>query len=75
MANKPVLFYGIEAIANAGIRDIGIVVGETQARKSERLSATDRNGAFVSSASNRTRRAASPMPSRSASRSSERIRS
>ena len=31
VANKPVLFYGIEAIAHAGIRDIGIVVGETQA--------------------------------------------
>jgi glucose-1-phosphate thymidylyltransferase len=31
VANKPVLFYGIEAIAAAGIRDIGIVVGETQA--------------------------------------------
>ncbi|MBW3608409.1 MAG: glucose-1-phosphate thymidylyltransferase, partial [Actinobacteria bacterium] len=30
-ANKPVLFYGIEAIAAAGIREIGIVVGETQA--------------------------------------------
>src|SRR5688572_3965492 len=29
--NKPVLFYGIEAIAAAGIRDIGIVVGDTQA--------------------------------------------
>ncbi|MEV7009719.1 glucose-1-phosphate thymidylyltransferase [Streptosporangium sp. NPDC051022] len=31
VANKPVLFYGLEAIAAAGIRDIGIVVGETQA--------------------------------------------
>jgi glucose-1-phosphate thymidylyltransferase len=31
VANKPVLFYGIEAIAAAGIREIGIVVGETQA--------------------------------------------
>jgi glucose-1-phosphate thymidylyltransferase len=31
VANKPVLFYGIEAIANAGIKDIGIVVGDTQA--------------------------------------------
>ena len=31
VANKPVLFYGIEAIADAGIRDIGIVVGETHA--------------------------------------------
>lgn len=31
VANKPVLFYGIEALADAGIRDIGIVVGDTQA--------------------------------------------
>jgi glucose-1-phosphate thymidylyltransferase len=30
IANKPVLFYGIEALAAAGIRDIGIVVGDTQ---------------------------------------------
>ncbi|GLW99537.1 glucose-1-phosphate thymidylyltransferase [Microtetraspora sp. NBRC 16547] len=29
VANKPVLFYGLEAIAAAGIRDVGIVVGET----------------------------------------------
>ena len=29
VANKPVLFYGIEAMAAAGIRDLGIVVGET----------------------------------------------
>jgi glucose-1-phosphate thymidylyltransferase len=26
VANKPVLFYGLEAMANAGIRDVGIVV-------------------------------------------------
>jgi glucose-1-phosphate thymidylyltransferase len=31
VANKPVLFYGIEAMAAAGIREIGIVVGETHA--------------------------------------------
>ena len=31
VANKPVLFYGIESLAAAGIRDIGIVVGDTQA--------------------------------------------
>src|SRR3712207_6627680 len=31
VANKPVLFYGIEAIAAAGIQQIGIVVGDTQA--------------------------------------------
>ena len=31
VANKPVLFYGIEAIRDSGIRDIGIIVGETRA--------------------------------------------
>ena len=31
VANKPVLFYGIEAMAEAGLEDIGIVVGDTQA--------------------------------------------
>jgi glucose-1-phosphate thymidylyltransferase len=31
VANKPVLFYGIEALVEAGIRDIGMVVGDTQA--------------------------------------------
>jgi glucose-1-phosphate thymidylyltransferase len=31
VANKPVLFYGIEAIAAAGITEIGIVVGDTRA--------------------------------------------
>src|ERR1700749_3964239 len=29
VANKPVLFYGLEAIAAAGVTDVGIVVGET----------------------------------------------
>jgi glucose-1-phosphate thymidylyltransferase len=31
VANKPVLFYGLEAMADAGIREVGIVVGETGA--------------------------------------------
>jgi len=31
VANKPVLFYGIEALVEAGITNIGIVVGDTQA--------------------------------------------
>lgn len=31
VANKPVLFYAIEALAAAGIREVGIVVGDTQA--------------------------------------------
>src|SRR5947207_13262505 len=30
VANKPVLFYGIEYMAAAGITDIGIVVGDTR---------------------------------------------
>ncbi|MET9785564.1 glucose-1-phosphate thymidylyltransferase [Streptomyces canus] len=29
VANKPVLFYGLEAIAEAGISEVGIVVGDT----------------------------------------------
>jgi glucose-1-phosphate thymidylyltransferase len=28
VANKPILFYGLEQIADSGIRDVGIVVGE-----------------------------------------------
>jgi glucose-1-phosphate thymidylyltransferase len=31
IANKPVLFYGLEAMADAGIRQVGIVVGDTAA--------------------------------------------
>ena len=30
VANKPVLFYGIEALRDAGIVDIGIIVGDTR---------------------------------------------
>ena len=30
VANKPILFYGIEDLARAGIKQIGIVVGETR---------------------------------------------
>ena len=30
VANKPTIFYGIEAIVKAGIKDIGIIVGETK---------------------------------------------
>jgi glucose-1-phosphate thymidylyltransferase len=30
VANKPILFYGIEALVASGIRDIGIVVGDTR---------------------------------------------
>ena len=30
IANKPVLFYGLEALAEAGVTDIGIIVGDTR---------------------------------------------
>ena len=29
VAGKPILFYGLEAMADAGIKDVGIIVGET----------------------------------------------
>ena len=29
VANKPILFYGLEALRDAGVRDVGIVVGAT----------------------------------------------
>ncbi len=29
VANKPVLFYGLEALAEAGIREVGVIVGDT----------------------------------------------
>jgi len=29
IANKPILFYGIEAMADAGIKEIGIIIGDT----------------------------------------------
>jgi glucose-1-phosphate thymidylyltransferase len=43
VANKPILFYGIEDMARAGIRDIGIVVGDTRA---EIMAATGDGSAF-----------------------------
>ena len=39
VANKPILFYGIEALAASGIHEIGIVVGDTR-RRSATPSAT-----------------------------------
>jgi len=30
IANKPILFYGLEFIAKAGIKEVGIIVGETK---------------------------------------------
>lgn len=47
VANKPVLFYGIEALIAAGIRDIGIVVGDTRSEIQEAAGDGSRWGAGV----------------------------
>jgi glucose-1-phosphate thymidylyltransferase len=47
VANKPVLFYGVEALVQAGIRDIGVVVGDTQAEIRGALGDGSRFGANV----------------------------
>lgn len=47
VANKPVLHYGLEALVGAGIRDIGIVVGDTQAEIRESVGDGSRWGARV----------------------------
>ena len=47
VANKPVLFYGIESLVEAGIREIGIVVGDTAAEIRAAVGDGSRWGAHV----------------------------
>ncbi|MGE5276213.1 MAG: glucose-1-phosphate thymidylyltransferase [Acidobacteriota bacterium] len=47
VANKPVLFYGIEAIVAAGIKELGVVVGETRSEIEEALGDGSRFGARI----------------------------
>ena len=47
VANKPVLFYTIEDLVNAGITDIGIVVGDTRAEIRQAVGDGGRWGANV----------------------------
>ncbi|HEY1435517.1 MAG TPA: glucose-1-phosphate thymidylyltransferase [Thermoanaerobaculia bacterium] len=47
IANKPVLFYGVEAIVAAGIRDIGVVVGDTKEEIRTALGDGSRFGARI----------------------------
>ncbi len=47
VANKPVLFYGVEAIVAAGIRQIGVVVGDTKAEIQDALGNGSRFGAEI----------------------------
>jgi len=45
VANKPILFYGIEAMVAAGITEIGIIVGDTRAEVMDALGDGSRFGA------------------------------
>ncbi|HZX53874.1 MAG TPA: glucose-1-phosphate thymidylyltransferase, partial [Ilumatobacteraceae bacterium] len=45
VANKPILFYGIEAMVAAGITEIGVIVGDTQAEVIAALGEGERFGA------------------------------
>ncbi|HRE01177.1 MAG TPA: glucose-1-phosphate thymidylyltransferase [Ilumatobacteraceae bacterium] len=47
VANKPILFYGIEAMAAAGISEIGIIVGDTRAEVMETVGDGSRFGVQV----------------------------
>jgi glucose-1-phosphate thymidylyltransferase len=48
VANKPILFYGIEAICEAGIRDIAIIVGDTADEVMQAVGDGSRFGARIS---------------------------
>jgi glucose-1-phosphate thymidylyltransferase len=47
IANKPIIFYGIEALIKAGIKEIGIVVGETASEVMSVVGNGDRFGAKI----------------------------
>ncbi|MFO8057734.1 MAG: glucose-1-phosphate thymidylyltransferase [bacterium] len=47
VANKPVLYYGIEAIRAAGIREVGIVVGDTASEVKQAVGTGRRFGVKV----------------------------
>ena len=47
VANKPILFYGIEAIVDAGITEIGVIVGDTREEVMEALGDGAQFGAAI----------------------------
>jgi glucose-1-phosphate thymidylyltransferase len=47
VANKPILFYGIEAMVAAGITEIGVIVGDTRAEVMAALGDGSRWGASI----------------------------
>ena len=56
VANKPVLFYGIEAMAAAGIEEVGIIIAPETGAEIRRRPATARRSGSRSNTSSRTRR-------------------
>ena len=54
VANKPVLFYGLESLAAAGVTEVGMIVGDTAAEIEEAV------GAWTSPTSRRSTPWASP---------------
>ena len=63
MANKPVLFYGIEAMAAAGIREVGIIIApETGDEIRDAAGDGSQFGVADHATSCRTSRPASPTP-------------
>lgn len=56
VANKPVLFYGIEALVDAGVTEIGIIIAPETGGRSGRRPATVRSLAPRSPTSSRTNR-------------------
>ena len=47
VANKPILFYGIEAMVSAGITEIGVIVGDTRDEVMQALGDGSRFGATI----------------------------
>ena len=47
VANKPILFYGIEAMVSAGITEIGVIVGDTRDEVMQALGDGNRFGATI----------------------------
>ncbi|MED5327842.1 MAG: sugar phosphate nucleotidyltransferase, partial [Actinomycetota bacterium] len=47
VANKPILFYGIEAMVDAGITEIGVMVGDTREEVMEALGDGAQFGAAI----------------------------
>ncbi len=59
VANKPILFYGLEHMIDAGIREFGIVVGDTANEIKAAVGDGSRWGVAGHATSNRTRRSVS----------------